>query len=948
MVLARGLAVVRRRWRALVLGAAVVGALLPVGAAAHPYLVSANPAAAATVAASPGQITIFYTEELDQPFCSVSLTGPDGNKVSAHVTTSGSRLTATTPPLAQGTWVVSWTVVGEDGHRVIGDYTFNVAHGSANPAAAGVTSGYAAAGDVSPIEMVGRALLGVTTVVLAGLLILAFVILPRDAGSRPRAGARLARLRSGLWVAQLVLVAAVAALLIKWNGVDALLSSVTGKLVLLRGLLTLALAPVVFDGGALAAGRPPDRRAGVYGAVVSAMLLGATALSGHALAAPDHRNLQLTVLGIHLLSISLWVGAIAAVVAATVRVPTSLPVGQRLRIEAGRFTPMVAVSIVAMIGTGLYNAVVNLRSLGELASSTYGRVLDAKVTLVLLMVVLGLAGALWRSRADAAPAGSRRRLGWLLGRRAQAAEAAVAVLVLSLAGVLAQEPNPASFPYPSQVDPQLAGTPLFTASNGTYLLPVTVSPGLPGPNRIISTVETSDDNDLPVPVDGVTSIDVLARCGCSASPVRASLHRVTGGPWFAADADLGAGTWTFEVRPHVGATTAAAGSGTGQIVPVSQPHQVLVGIPADLSGAWGQSCQDRAIGMQTAAVEANEGAVAGGDIIRTIAVDTAGTSPAGAVDRLARMHVALLALPCGDPATVAGITDAATHLHLLVVGALEAGKHVPGVWSTGPDPAAEGTALADHLFSAEQGHSAIVLAGRTAAEAEEAAATAAELRRLGVPFRQFAIDSAPPTVLAEHVRELDPDSIVMVAAPDAALPVIVAFSNLVPEWAPSHSAEASSELMSNELVSAAGTWTTAGRIHFASEVDPDDVPGVDYANRLLQLYGGRRPTFDGLRGYVAGWVTDNMLRDAGGDRSPDHLTSVLDTDFRDFGFGDSYRLRWTPGGGGANRLAFFTTVFINPLTNPQLPASTNHEGIFLKAGAYVRLTEYTTIRSVHG
>lgn len=938
----------RRRWRAAVLVAAIVGALLPVGVAAHPYLVSADPAAGATVPVSPAHITIFYTEELDGPYSSVSLVGPDGQEQKAEVSSSGSRLTAALPPLDPGTWVVNWTVVGDDGHRVIGDFTFNVAHPSANAAAASLSTGYGSAGDVSPLELVGRALLAMLTVVLAGLLLLGFVILPRDAEARPIAGARLGRLRAAVWLAQLVVVAALAALLIRWNGVGTLLSSVTGKLIVLRGLLTLALAPAVLDAGVLASGRPVGRRLGAYGAAVAAMLLGALALSGHALAAPDHRALELFVLSVHLLAISLWVGAIAAVVAATVRIPSPVPLTRRLRTEAGRFTPMVAVCIVVMIATGIYNAGVNLRGVGELGSSTYGRLLDAKVALVLLMVALGVAGALWRTRAGDAPAGAHRRGAWLLGRRAQAAEAAVAIVVLSMAGVLAQAPNPVSFPYASQASPRPAGTPLFATSNGTHVIPVTVSPGLPGPNRVVSTVERSDDNDLPVPLGGVTSIDLEARCGCSAQPVSATLRPVARGPWLSADVDLAAGAWTFEMRPHLGATTEATGAGTGEIVPLSRPDQVLVGVAADLSGSDGQACQDRTIGLQTAAVEGNEGALAGGDVIRDIAVDTHQTGPAEAVQRLAGMHVVMLAAPCGDPATLAAITEEATRLHLPVVGALEAGGHVPGVWSTAPDPAAEGAALADQVATLEHGRSALVLAGHSPAEAEEADATTIELTRLGLPHRRMAIDSAPPAILAEHVRELNPDSVILVAGPDAALPVILAFGNLTPEWAPAHSAEASSELMSNVLVSAAGKWVSVGRIHFASEVDPDDASGISYATRLLQWYGGRRPTLDGLRGYVAGWVIDNLLRDAGGDRSAQHMTTVLGTDFRDFVFGQSYALHLTPGGGGADRLAFFTTVFINPFTNPQLPASTNHAGIFLKAGAFVRLSEYRPIGSTPG
>jgi copper transport protein len=74
----------RHRWRALILAAAIAGPLLPVGAAAHPYLVSSDPAAEATVPTSPGHITIFYTEELDGPYSSVSLVGPDGQQESTQ------------------------------------------------------------------------------------------------------------------------------------------------------------------------------------------------------------------------------------------------------------------------------------------------------------------------------------------------------------------------------------------------------------------------------------------------------------------------------------------------------------------------------------------------------------------------------------------------------------------------------------------------------------------------------------------------------------------------------------------------------------------------------------------------------------------------------------------------------------------------------------------------
>ncbi|HEX3606826.1 MAG TPA: copper resistance protein CopC [Candidatus Dormibacteraeota bacterium] len=910
----------RSRRRALVALVAVAAALLPRAAAAHPYLVSAEPAAGATLRTGPEQIQILYTEALDAPYCSVVLVAPDGGEKTLPVSASGTRLTATPPSLQPGTWVVRWTVVGEDGHRVVGDFPFNVGQASANPAAAttasGGVAGYDIASDVSPVELVGRTLLTLLTVLLGGLLLLGFVALPRDPALRAAAGRRLSRLRTAVWALQAALAAGLVVVLIAEYGGGALLSSLTGKLVVLRLLLTLALAPAVLDGGALAAGRPPSRRTGLYGAAVALMLLGSLALSGHALA-EDDRTVQLTVLGIHLLAVSLWVGAIAAVIAAG-----------RLS-EARRFTPLVAVSVVVMAATGLYNAKVNLRSLAQLGSSTYGRVLDVKVALVVAMVAAGLLAT--------------RRLA--RGHRVRAVEAAVAVLVLTMAGVLAQTPNPVSFPYPSQTNARPAGTSLVSGSNGRHLVPVAVTPGVVGGNRIIAAVDRTDDNDLPVPVDGVESIELTASCSCASGAQRVMLHAVPGGPWFAGDATLSApGTWTLEVRPRISGALEDAAVETAEVRPAAALDQVLVGVAADLSGPRGETCQDAAIGLQSAAVEANQGAVVGGDTVRMIAVDTRAAGPAAAVDRLRSLGVALLAAPCGDAATTAAVVDAARRASLPVVGVPEELAAAPWAWTTGLPAAGEGTALADQA-AAHQTLSVVLLTGHDPHDTREAGTAMARLDALGVPARRLAIDSDAPATLAERVRALNPGSVVLIASAPAALPVIQALGNLQPAWSPISGALAASGLMSNGLASAGGEWIYKGRISFASEVDPGDTPAIAYATRLGEWYGGRRPSFDGVRGYITGWVVNNALRDAGTDRSGRHLASVLRSDFTDFDFGSSYRLRWIDGRGGAGQLAFFTTVFINPLAQLGAAPSTSHAGIFLKAGAYVRLSPYARVQT---
>jgi len=200
----------RRVARRLAALAAVLGALLPTGVAAHPYLVSAEPAAGSTLPATPEQITIFYTESLDAPYCSAVLVAPDGTERSAPVGASGTRLTVSPPALRPGTWVLRWTVVGEDGHRVVGDFSFNVQRATDNPAApaaAAAAAGYASTSDVSPPELVGRALLAVLTVLLCGLLVLGFAVLPADPDARSVAGRRLALLRTGVWALQVAVAA---------------------------------------------------------------------------------------------------------------------------------------------------------------------------------------------------------------------------------------------------------------------------------------------------------------------------------------------------------------------------------------------------------------------------------------------------------------------------------------------------------------------------------------------------------------------------------------------------------------------------------------------------------------------------------------------------------------------------------------------------------------------
>lgn len=109
-------------------GVLAVVALAPNHAAAHAQLVSAEPSADATVAA-PDTITLHFSEALEARVSSINVVDAGGHSVAvtpAEAPDASSLAAAPDSPLAPGTYTVSWTAVGDDGHPVQGTLSFIV------------------------------------------------------------------------------------------------------------------------------------------------------------------------------------------------------------------------------------------------------------------------------------------------------------------------------------------------------------------------------------------------------------------------------------------------------------------------------------------------------------------------------------------------------------------------------------------------------------------------------------------------------------------------------------------------------------------------------------------------------------------------------------------------------------------------------------------------------
>ncbi len=101
----------------------------PGAARAHAYLKRADPAVGSTLAASPSQVRIWFDAELEPAFSTIAVRGAGGvvGDERARVDSRDPKLLAmSVPPLARGTYEVTWSVVTRDGHRTSGNYHFTI------------------------------------------------------------------------------------------------------------------------------------------------------------------------------------------------------------------------------------------------------------------------------------------------------------------------------------------------------------------------------------------------------------------------------------------------------------------------------------------------------------------------------------------------------------------------------------------------------------------------------------------------------------------------------------------------------------------------------------------------------------------------------------------------------------------------------------------------------
>ncbi|MBE1875277.1 FixH family protein [Myceligenerans pegani] len=418
--------------------AALVCALVvgPAGTAtAHATLIGTDPAEGAVLDAAPERVTFTFDESVIGVPAGIKVFDATGTEVASSSSVRGSRLFVDLEDeVDDGTLVVLWRLVSEDGHPIGGSLSFAV--GAPSEAVdVPVTGADTEAEAPLPLGL-ARGLGYVGLLVAAGTAAFTVLFLPRDrAGDRSRARLRpVARAAAG--VAALGWWAAVPLVALYQLGLpaEALAEGSTWSAL---AAAEYAVPAVVVAGLAVAAwslpvAAAPGRARAVTVLIGCATAVAAPAFTGHTrVATPEALVIGVDVL--HLAAGALWLGGLVAIAV----VLGDLARGEAGAVVLGTFSTWAAGLLAVLVVAGTFLAWRIAGSWQALVESGYGALLLVKV----LTVLVAVAVAAWnrfallpRARATRRRRGSGFRSAPLV--RTAVAEAGVLVAVLFVTGFL--------------------------------------------------------------------------------------------------------------------------------------------------------------------------------------------------------------------------------------------------------------------------------------------------------------------------------------------------------------------------------------------------------------------------------------------------------------------------------------------------------------------------------
>lgn len=479
-------------------------------AAAHAAITGSHPADGAVLDEAPAQLRLEFNEAV-APLV-LRLVSPDGSAVALdRYRVAGSTVVIEAPDIGPGSHVLSWRVASEDGHPVGGSVLFSIGA----PSAGAARGGPAQVDRLVPpsIWLAKLAIYCGIVVGIGGVCFGAFVApLPQ--------GARLAS------VTTLTVALAALPLSVGLQGLDALAApfgDLATAAVWQAGLGTAYGTTAIVAAGAMAAallGVFCRRAAVARGLAIAALLGGGAALaaSGHASAAAPQLLMRPAVF-LHVVGVTLWIGALP---------PLGL-ILRRGREDAGAalrsFSRLIPFVLLPLVASGILLAVVQVAHPAALWNTAYGKVLLAKLALLLGLFALAAINR-WRLTSPAqepaqepaqagAPAARRRLV------RAIAVEIVLAAIILGVVATWRFTPPPRAL---ADAAPPSIAVHLHTSRAMAHLVLV---PAGVGP--VTASITLMDSDLRPLAAQEVTL--VLANPAAGIEPIRRPATTTGDGAW---------------------------------------------------------------------------------------------------------------------------------------------------------------------------------------------------------------------------------------------------------------------------------------------------------------------------------------------------------------------------------------------------------------------------------
>lgn len=470
-------------------------------AAAHAELVGSDPAEGAVVDAAPSAVTLTFNEPVRLTPQEIAVYDADGDPVASTAGASGTAVTVgltDAEDLADGTYVVSWNVLSDDGHPVSGALTFSVGAPSASVAAPPAPATSSAAVTVVRDVLAVVALVGL--LLAAGLALFVALVVPGSwSGTAVRA--RLRRVISyaaGAGAVAAVLQVPVAAVygqgLELTDVVSAFDASLVANELLSAAVVLVGLAVVVRVGSDSA----PGRRTGwllVGGAVLA---LTGPSLVGHTRAfSPSPLLVAADVL--HVTAGAVWLGGLVGL-ALTLRALAGREVLAAHTLA--RFSALAGGVLLAVAATGTFLAWRVVGSWDALVSTAYGWLLLAKVGIALVVAAVG-GWNRWRTLPAVHAAlgfGDRERAARAVTRTIRG-EAALLVALLGVTGFLVS-----SSPRPVPVTAPTGTTGVGSATAGDLRVLAVLDPRRTGSNSVLVQVQDATGEPFDPPVNPVAEL----------------------------------------------------------------------------------------------------------------------------------------------------------------------------------------------------------------------------------------------------------------------------------------------------------------------------------------------------------------------------------------------------------------------------------------------------------